>query len=103
MAFKFTCQLNLRLVDIQNKRWRTCVFVPFKIVLPLPVACCFIVPTGQRRIRISVSSKLLEYFGDDTHRFAIIHSFYVIGASNAKISVLLSVDLSRYILLPETS
>jgi hypothetical protein len=62
MAFKLTYQLNLRLVDIQNKRWRTCVFVPFKIVFALPVAWRFIVLTGQRRIRISVSSKLLEFF-----------------------------------------
>ena len=63
MAFKLTYQLNLRLVDIQNKRWRTCVFVHFKIVFALLVAWRFIVLTGQRRIRISLSSKLLEYFG----------------------------------------
>jgi len=55
MAFKLTYELNLRLVNIQNKRWRTCVFVPFKIVFPLPVEWRFIVLAGQRRIRISVS------------------------------------------------
>ena len=63
MAFKLTYELNLRVVDMQNKRWRTCVFVPFKIVFPLPVAWRFIVLRGQRHIRISVSSKLREYFG----------------------------------------
>jgi hypothetical protein len=62
MALKLNYKLNLRLVDIQNKRWRTCVFVPFKIVFQLPVAWRFIVLTGQRRVLISVSSKLLEYF-----------------------------------------
>jgi len=63
MEFKLTCQLNLRLVDIQNKRWRTCVFAPFKIVFTLPVEWRFIVCAGQRCIRISYSSKLLEYIG----------------------------------------
>jgi hypothetical protein len=57
MAFKLTYQLNLRLVDIQNKRWRTSVFVQFKIVFPLLVAWRFIVLRGKRRVRISLSSK----------------------------------------------